>query len=573
MEQSFNPGWIDYSIMLVYFVFVLGIGWVLKRYMKSATAFLEAGRSLPAWVTGLAFISANLGALEVIGMAASGAKYGMTTFHFYLIGAIPGMIFLGIFMMPFYYGSKARSVPEYLKLRFDEKTRAFNAFAFAIMTIFASGISMYALALLAQVLLPFDFTVRFLGINITEFDFYLISAALVVLIYTYLGGLTSAIYNEVLQFFLIVIGFLPLVILALKHIGGWEGLKANLDSNMLHTWKNTGSPDANPMGVEWFGIAMGLGFVLAFGYWCTNFLVVQRAMAAGSMTAARKTPLIGAIPKMFIPFIVVVPGMIAIALLSDPESGFSLPVKGDSYDYDKVIPMLLATHFPTGVLGLGVTALLASFMSGMAGNVSAFNTVWTYDIYQSYLLPNKSDNHYLRVGQLTTIFGIIVSILAAYVARSFNNVMDFLQLIFAFINAPLFATFLLGMFWKRSTGHGAFYGLISGTIAAAIHHGLTAPAGIHSMIKGGWLGNVVHHYPSEMAQNFWTAIYAFTACFVFTIAISLLTKKQKTDNDLAGLVYSLTPRLVDKDLDWYKRPEALAILVGSISIVFTIVLW
>jgi len=573
MEQSFNLGWIDYTIILVYFVFVIGIGWALKRYMKSATAFLEAGRSLPAWVTGLAFISANLGALEVIGMAASGAKYGMMTIHFYLIGAIPGMVFLGLFMMPFYYGSKARSVPEYLKLRFDEKTRAFNAFAFAIMTVLASGISMYALALLAQVLLPFDFTVTIIGINITEFDFYLIFAAMIVLIYTYLGGLTSAIYNEVLQFFLIVIGFLPLVFLALKHVGGWEGMKANLDVGMLHSWQNTGSPDANPMGVEWFGVVAGLGFVLAFGYWCTNFLVVQRAMAAGSMKAARKTPMIGAIPKMFIPFIVVIPGMIAIALLNDPSIDFTLPVKGDSFDYDKVIPTLLTTHFPTGVLGLGVTALLASFMSGMAGNVSAFNTVWTYDIYQSYLVPDKSDNHYLRVGRLTTVFGVIVSILAAYVAKSFNNVMDFLQLIFAFINAPLFATFLLGMFTRRTTGHGAFYGLIAGTIAAAIHHGLTAPAGLHSQIKGGWLGTNVHHYHSEMAQNFWTAIYAFAACFVVTVLISLLTRKLKTNEQLKGLVYSLTPRLVDKEMVWYKRPATLAILVSIMAIAFTILFW
>ena len=573
MEQSFSLGWLDYTIMLVYFVFVLGIGWALKRYMKSATAFLEAGRSLPAWITGLAFISANLGALEVIGMAASGAKYGMMTVHFYWVGAIPAMVFLALFMMPFYYGSKARSVPEYLKLRFDEKTRAFNAFAFAIMTVFASGISMYALALLAQVLLPFEFTVSVIGISITEFDFYLLFAALIVLVYTYLGGLTSAIYNEVLQFFLIVIGFLPLIFLALKHIGGWEGLKANLDGNMIHSWKFTGSADANPMGVEWFGILVGLGFVLSFGYWCTNFLVVQRAMAAGSMTAARKTPLIGAIPKMFIPFLVIIPGIIAIALINDPSIDFTLPMKGGSYDYDKVIPMLLATHFPTGVLGLGVTALLASFMSGMAGNVSAFNTVWTYDIYQSYLVPNKPDTHYLKVGRLTTVFGIIASILAAYVARSFNNVMDFLQLIFAFINAPLFATFLLGMFWKRSTGHGAFYGLISGTIAAAIHHGLTAPVGIHSVIKGGWMGNTIHYYPSEMAQNFWTAIYAFTACLVITILISISTRKIKTDDDLKGLVYSLTPRLINKDVVWFRRPATLAILVGIIALILSIIFW
>lgn len=583
METTFALKWIDYLIIIIYFVFVLGIGYALKKYMKNATAFLEAGRSLPAWVTGLAFISANLGALEVIGMAASGAKYGMATVHFYWIGAIPAMIFLAIFMMPFYYGSKARSVPEYLKLRFDEKTRGFNAFSFAIMTIFASGISMYAMALLAQVLLPLHFEISLGNLALTEFDFYLVFAALIVLIYTYLGGLTSAIYNEVLQFFLIVIGFLPLVILALIHIGGWEGLKEGLRNvsqangfqpdAYISSWKYTDSATSNPLGVEWFGIIMGLGFVLSFGYWCTNFLVVQRAMAAGSMADARKTPLIGAIPKMLIPVLVILPGMIAIALTSMPEMNFSLPVKGNSYDYDKVIPILLSNYFPTGILGLGVTALLASFMSGMAGNVSAFNTVFTYDIYQSYINPKKPDKHYLRVGQLTTIFGVLVSILAAYVAKMFNNVMDFLQLIFAFINAPLFATFLLGMFWKRATGNGAFYGLISGTTAAAIHHGLTAPVDALTKIKGGWLGTVVHEYPSEMAQNFWTAIYAFTACFVITILISVTTRQLKTNEQLKGLVYALTPKVKDDTKYWHQKPEFFAIIVGVIAIILSILFW
>ena len=364
--EVFNLTWIDYTIIIIYFVFVLGIGWALKKYMKNAAAFLEAGRSLPAWVTGLAFISANLGALEVIGMAASGAKYGMATVHFYWIGAIPAMIFLAIFMMPFYYGSKARSVPEYLKLRFDEKTRGFNAFTFAIMTIFASGISMYALALLMETLLGWNFHLS------------LFIAAFIVLIYTYLGGLSSAIYNEVLQFFLIVIGFLPLVIIGMIKVGGWDGLVEKLSMNpatagFQHSWQVI-SPE-HPMG-GWIGIFFGLGFVLSFGYWCTNFLVVQRAMAAGSMSAARKTPLIGAFPKMFIPFLVVIPGMIAIALLNMGDKSFHLPLKGNGYNYDLVIPMLLQRFLPTGVLGLGLTALMASFMSGMAGNVTAFNTVF-----------------------------------------------------------------------------------------------------------------------------------------------------------------------------------------------------
>jgi len=571
METIFNLSWIDYVIMIVYFGFVLGIGWALKRFMKSSTDFLEAGRSIPAWITGLAFIATNLGALEVIGMAASGAKYGMATVHFYWIGAIPAMIFLALFMMPFYYGSKARSVPEYLKLRYDEKTRAFNAVSFAVMTIFASGISMYALAMLMEVLLGWDFNMSLL-----------ISAA-IVLVYVYLGGLTSAIYNEVLQFFLIVVGFAPLVILGLISIGGWEGMRESLvdvavsngyeGGAWMHSWKFMGSPDSNPMGVNWFGIIMGLGFVLSFGYWCTNFLVVQRAMAANSMTAARKTPLIGALPKMFIPILVIIPGMIAIGLTQIPEAGFDLPMKGASYDYDKVIPMLLGHYFPTGVLGLGLTALMASFMSGMAGNVTAFNTVFTYDLYQSYIYKGGSDKHYLRVAQLTTVFGVLVSIGAAYMARFFNNIMDFLQLIFAFINAPLFATFLLGMFWKRTTGHGAFLGLISGTTAAAFHHGLTAPAGAESLIKGGWMGNIVHTYPSEMAQNFWTALYAFTACFVMTFVISILTRQLKTNDELKGLVYSLTPRLQEDDVPWHRKPVSMAVLVGVVALILSIIFW
>ena len=572
MQTPFSLATLDWIVILIYFIFVLGIGWALKKHMKDATAFLEAGRSLPAWVTGLAFISANLGALEVIGMAASGAKYGMMTVHFYWIGAIPAMIFLAIFMMPFYYGSKARSVPEYLKLRFDEKTRGFNAFAFAIMTVFASGISMYALALLAQVIIPLEIDWNFLGIHIGEFDFYLFVSAIIVLVYMVLGGLTSAIYNEVLQFFLIVIGFAPLVIIALTDIGGWEGIKANLPENMMHSWKFAGNADANPMGVEWFGILVGLGFVLSFGYWCTNFLVVQRAMAAGSMSAARKTPLIGAIPKMFLPILVIVPGIIALALTN--TGALELPLKEGTMttDFDKVIPVLLMKYMPVGVLGLGLTALMASFMSGMAGNVSAFNTVFTYDIYQSYINPKKTDKHYLKVGQWTTVVGVLVSILTAYVARSFNNVMDFLQLIFAFVNAPLFAAFLLGMFWKRTTGHAAFWGLISGTISAAFHHGLTLPYGGIAGVKGGYFG-VIHTYPSEMAQNFWTAIYAFTAALVITLVITLLTKKLKTDEELKGLVYSLTPKIQDDSKYLYQKPGFLAIIVGAVALALSIIFW
>jgi len=598
--------WIDYLIMLIYLGFVLGIGFALKKFMKTSEDFFLSGRSIPAWVAGLAFISANLGAQEVIGMAASGAKYGIATSHFYWLGAIPAMVFVGIFMMPFYYGSRAHSVPEYLRLRFDEKTRGLNAITFAAMTVLSSGISMLAMAKLIVVLHIFDAPFASLGLS-SEWIFHasIVLSAVIVLGYVYLGGLTSAIYNEVLQFFLIVAGFLPLVLLGLKNVGGWDGLKHSLPTGFTHTWVGMSKASTNPLGVEVFGLAMGLGFVLSFGYWCTDFLVVQRAMAADSMTSARRTPLIAAIPKMFFPFLVIMPGLIAIALPAvqeaaaqpgkaasatswpskglipaeaekDPKTGAMVPKylrqagsdeplldangqKQYAYDYNLAIPNMLLHYFPTGMLGLGLTALLASFMSGMAGNITAFNTVWTYDIYKAYLNPNGTDRHYLWIGRLATLFGTIVSIAAAYAAAQFNNIMDALQLVFGFVNAPLFATFLLGMFWKRTTGHGAFFGLLSGTAAAAIFQGLTLPAGAGPGIKGGWLANL-HTFPSEMAQNFWLAIFAWTTCFLVTIAVSLFTKPRE-DKDLVGLVYSLTERPREDHLPWYKRPLALGIVV------------
>lgn len=593
-----NLTFIDWLILLVYLLFVLGIGFVLKRHIRNSTDFFLAGRALPAWVCGLAFLSANLGAQEVIGMAASGAKYGIATSHFYWIGAIPAMAFVGIFMMPFYYGSRARSVPEYLRLRFDEKTRALNAISFATMTVFSSGISMYAMAKLIQALHILDRPLAVLGWpQSMTFHVSVVLSALVVLAYILLGGLTSAIYNEVLQFFLIVAGFLPLALLGLKDVGGWAGLRRQLPLAYSHSWQGMGSAHTNPMGVDAFALVMGLGFVLSFGYWCTDFLVVQRAMAAHSMSAARRTPLIAALPKMLFPFLVILPGMIAIALplpaaqLSgihgslEPRAGQGLiPAKLDDatgapkldsngrpvLDYDLAVPNMLLHYFPTGILGLGLTALLASFMSGMAGNVTAFNTVWTYDIYQSYIRRDAGDEHYLRMGRLATVGGIALSVAAAYTATRFNNIMDFLQLVFAFVNAPLFATFLLGMFWKRATGHGAFFGLVAGTLAAAIHHGMTLPAGAASGIKGGWIA-VAHPYPSEMAQNFWTAIWAFGGCFAVTVLISILTPPRK-DEELVGLVYSLTKRSEEvPGLAWYSRPLPLGIFVLILALVLNVV--
>lgn len=636
-------GGIDYFVLALYVVFVIGIGWVLKAYMKTSSDFLMAGRSIPAWVTGLAFMSANLGALELVGMAASGAKYGIATAHFYWVGAIPAMVFLAVFMMPFYYGSKARSVPEYLKLRFDERTRGFNSITFAVMTVFASGISMNALAKLLNQLLGWNYHAA------------LWVCSVVVLVYVLRGGLTSAIYTEVLQFFMIVLGFAPVVWLALKDVGGWGKLNETLATVATapsklginertfapdawsSAWKPLlGGPSANPMGVDVFAMVFGLGFVLSFGYWCTNFLVVQRAMAAKNMSAARRTPLIAAVPKMLIPALVILPGMLAVGLASTGKDGYRLPPKPiKSYsgivsvvkataaenldrqaafervsaavgmkldhvkvealvrdvptldetalesriqdsvseiDYDGVILSLVKKYCPSGLLGLALTALLASFMSGMAGNVTAFNTVWTYDLYQAYIAPKKSDAHYLRMGRAITVVGILLSIACAYFASNYSNAMDAVQLVFGFVNAPLFATFLLGMFWARATAHGAFFGLLSGTATSALFHALTLATGNAPGIKGGYLG-VAATFPSEMAQNFWLASFAFLVCFFLTVGISLATKRTKTDEELKGLVYSMTPRLADDEKHWILRPAVLGVILLGCCVVLNVIFW
>jgi len=649
MESLFHIelGLVDYIIISLYVVFVVGIGFALKRYMKSSADFLMSGRSIPAWVTGLAFISANLGALEVIGMAANGAKYGMMSCHFYWIGAIPAMVFLAVFMMPFYYGSKARSVPEYLKLRFDERTRALNSISFAVMTMLTSGISMYVLADLLQKLLGYDF------------NLCLWICSVIVLIYVFKGGLTSAIYTEVLQFFMIVLGFAPVVYLGLKDVGGWEKVSETLakvaqapqslnladkgfaPNAWTGAWSSMGSAANNPMGLDWFGLSFGLGFVLAFGYWCTNFLVVQRAMAARNMTAARNTPIIAAVPKMFFPILVILPGMIAVALAFTGKDGYRLPprpISSSAYtqaipavqqavaqkldaeaaskligeavglkvnpqkiallmrdagggalaeqemkerlqdavaenDYNNVMLSILRKYCPTGLLGLALTALLASFMSGMAGNVTAFNTIWTYDLYQAYIARGKSDDHYLWMGRATTVVGVLASIACAYIARQYGNIMDMVQLVFGFVNAPLFATFLMGMFWARATGHGAFYGLLGGTLTSGLFHGLTiSQNNTPSFIKGAWLAKA-HVFQSEMAQNFWLACFAFTACFILTLVISLATKRTKSDAELRGLVYSLTPRQTDTDQAWYARPAVAGSILLVVCFIINRIFW
>lgn len=646
--QNVQLGLIDYAILSIYVMFVIGIGFALKRYMKSSSDFLTSGRSIPAWVTGLAFISANLGALELVGMTASGAKYGIATSHFYWVGAIPAMIFLAVFMMPFYYGSKARSVPEYLKLRFDERTRCLNSISFAVMTLFASGISMNALAKLLNQLLGWNY----------DISLWICSA--VVLVYVLKGGLTSAIYTEVLQFFMIVLGFAPVVYLGLQDVGGWNALKTKLsmvaqqpaalgltaDTNKVFApdawssaWKPLlAGPASNPMGVDWFAMLFGLGFVLSFGYWCTNFLVVQRAMAAKNMSAARRTPLIAAVPKMIFPVLVILPGMIAAALAITAKDGYHLPPKvldsamyakaipavkeaaaqnlssvaaaqlvskaadvkmaPDKIDalvkatptlndkelraglqnavaennYDGVILSLVQKYCPSGLLGLALTGLLASFMSGMAGNVTAFNTVWTYDLYQAYIARNKSDAHYMWMGRCITVVGILLSIVCAYLVSNWSNAMDIIQLVFGFVNAPLFATFLFGMFWKRTTSTGAFLGLLGGTATSALFHSLTSAVGNTPGIKGGYLG-VVQVFPSDMAQNFWLASFAFTVCFVLTLGISLATRRTKTDEELKGLVYSLTPKIKDDEAAWYLRPAVLGVVLLAGCVILNLIFW
>ncbi len=529
----------DYAIIAGYILVMVLVGYSLRRYMRTGEDFFLAGRSLPGWITGLAFLSANLGALEVIGMVANSAKYGIVTVHFYWVGAIPAMIFLGIFMMPFYYGSKVRTVPEYLKLRYNEATRGLNAVSFAVMTVLMSGISLYAMALLFKLTLGWSLTASILF------------AAVVVLLYVFWGGLSSSIYNEVIQFFLIWLGLLPVVFLGLKNAGGFAGIAQKLPAAFFHAWKNLGSSAENPLGVNWMAVVLGLGFVLSFGYWTTDFLVVQRALASKSLNAARTTPILASFPKMLIPILVVIPGLAAAAILPEFTPGAA------TGEYNSALILMMAKFLPNGVLGLAITALLASFMSGMAGNVSAFNAVWTYDIYASYIKPRQKDEHYLRVGKVTTVAGVLISVGTAYIVKQFPNLMDFVQLIFSFFNAPLFATFLLGMFWRGATPWGGFIGLLSGIAAAAGHF---------ILYKTGVL-----HYASEMGANYYQAWWAWLVDFIVTIAVSLFTAK-KDPESLKGLVYGLTP-LTKETAKLWVRPEVWGSLALVATLILNIIFW
>ncbi|MGC4902345.1 sodium:solute symporter family protein [Micromonospora echinospora] len=537
---------VDYLILALYFVTVLGVGFAARRAIRTSVDFFLSGRSLPAWVTGLAFVSANLGALEIIGMAANGAQYGIMTVHYYWIGAVPAMVFLGIVMMPFYYGSKVRSVPEYLRLRFNRPTHLLNAISFAVAQVLIAGVNLYALALIMQALLGWPLW------------FAIIVGAVIVLAYITVGGLSGAIYNEVLQFFVIIAGLVPITVIGLVKVGGVSGLMdAVRDSKLgeagLHAWEGTGSTD-NPLGAHWLGIVFGLGFVLSFGYWTTNFAEVQRALSARNMSAARRTPIIAAYPKLLIPAVTVIPGLIALVTVKGLGAD-----EGDLV-YNNAIPLLMRDLLPNGVLGIAVTGLVASFMAGMAANVSGFNTVFTYDIWQAYYRRNESDEHYVKVGRIATVGAVVIGIGTAFIAAGFSNIMNYIQALFSVFNAPLFGTFIIGMFWRRMTPLAGFWSLLSGTVVATATY-LLYKVGVIS-------------FNSDLEESFWGAGLAFATVAVVAAIVTPLTRP-KTDEQLTGLVYGLSDTTladdsVAGDAAWYRSPVLLGVVAVILAALFYI---
>ncbi len=546
--------WVDWIVIALYFVFVIGIGVYLKKFAKTGEDFFLAGRRNSSWIAGLAFLSANMGALELLGMTGNTFEYGMFVAHFYWIGAIPAMLFLALYMMPFYYSSKIHSVPGYLKLRFDEKTRVLNAIAFALMTLLVSGINLYAMALVLR---------TFLGWN---WDACMWTSALTVAVYVTMGGLMSAIFTEIIQFFLIWFGLMLASVMGLIEIGGWKAVFARIPDSMGRLWSTSTDPSLNGMHVTWMGIVLGLGFVLSFGYWTTDFLVVQRALSAKDLKSARMTPIIASFFKMALPFIVIVGGLIAWVLARDPHSGFKLLVDNGQVRYDSALPMLLARYYPQGLIGLGVTALLAGFMAGQAGNISAFNTVWTYDIYKSVIKRNGSDQHYVWMGRVATIGGILISIVTAYWAKSFPSIMDYMQAIFSWVNAPLFATMLLGMFVWWITPNGAFWGLVAGMVSSFTMFILVK----FELVSRSLI--TLSHNASPMAANFWRAWWAWLITFSVTIIVSLFTEKRQKE-ELRGLVRSLTPIANEGHLPFYKKPEMVALISFIILVILNIIFW
>ncbi|GGF37659.1 solute:Na+ symporter, SSS family protein [Marmoricola endophyticus] len=554
-----GTNWVDYLVIAIYFVFVLGIGIMARRAVSSSLDFFLSGRSLPAWVTGLAFISANLGAVEIIGNSANGANYGLPSVHFFWIGAVPAMLFLGVVMMPFYYGSKVRSVPEFMLRRFGPTAHLVNAISFAVAQLLIAGINLYLLANIVEIILGWKLWVS------------LIVAAAIVLTYTTLGGLSAAIYNEVLQFFVIVASLTPLTIIGLNKVGGWGGLKDKVTASaggsaQLSSWPGNGLTGFDSSLLSVIGIVFGLGFVLSFGYWTTNFVEVQRAMASKSISAAQRAPIIGAFPKMFIPFIVILPGMIAAVLvneISDPKNS------GGSPNYNNAILYLIRDLLPNGLLGLAVTGLLAAFMAGMAANISAFNTVFSYDLWQTYVVKDREDGYYLTVGRWATVGATVVAIGTATFAASYSNVMNYLQTLFGFFNAPLFATFILGMFWKRMTASAGWIGLVSGTVAAIVVSVLGTD------VLGGLSLGVIGL--TGQGASFVAAGAAFVVDLIVSVAVTLVTAP-KPESSLRGLVYSLTPKSDFHDdsegkLSWWQQPTKLAGVGLVMVIILNIIFW
>ncbi|MCL8023993.1 sodium:solute symporter family protein [Nocardioides bruguierae] len=559
---------VDYLIIALYFVFVLGIGIVARRQVSDSVDFFLSGRSLPAWVTGLAFVSANLGAVEIMGMSANGAQFGLPAVHYFWVGAIPAMLFLGVVMMPFYYGSKVRSVPEFMYRRFGTGAHLVNSLSFAVAQLLIAGVNLYLLGTIIQALLGWNLYLA------------LVVAAVIVLSYITLGGLSAAIYNEVLQFFVIVAALLPLTLLGLHKIGGWSGLKEQIASaaasnpdgpsaaQQLSSWPGTALTGFSSDFLSVVGIVFGLGFVLSFGYWTTNFVEVQRAMATSSISAARKTPIIGAFPKMFVPFITIVPGMIAAVMVSEiarTKAGEDVTGgAGGTVDYNDALIYLMRDLLPNGLLGVAIAGLLAAFMAGMAANISAFNTVFSFDLWERYVKKDREDGYYLRIGRWATVGATVVALFTALLASGFSNIMDYLQTLFGFFNAPLFATFILGMFWKRMTPTAAWIGLIAGTLSAVLV----------AFLSDGTLGAIsIGVLPlSGQGASFVAAGAAFVVDIVLSVIISLVTTP-KPASELRGLVYSETPKedLVDeaeKTLPWYQRTLPLA----GVALVIVIVL-
>lgn len=550
---------VDLIIIALYFVSVLGIGFYLKRFTKTGEDFFLAGREMTAWIAGLSFVAANLGSLELMGWAAAAYQYGILATHWYWIGAIPAMLFLGIVMMPFYYISKTHSVPGYLRLRFGEPARLLSAITFGVMTVLMSGINMYSMALVMRIILGWDI------------HFSIWVSSITVAIYVFAGGLLSAIFNEVLQFVLIWLGALLISIIGLIETGGWDGMVARIHQNFpghdyTHLWSTLGSFSANPMGIEWTGIVLGLGWVISFGYWTTDFLVVQRVLAAKDLRAAKMAPIIGASFKMLVPFIVILPGLLALAVLPEKLTGEAQALATGGHSYNEVLPLMLARYCGPGLLGLGITALIAGFMSGMAGNVSAFATVWTYDIYRPFRKKEATDAHYVSVGRWCTILGVLVSIGTAYLVMQFLSIMDYVQALFSFFIAPLFGTVILGMLWKRATPAGGFWGLLAGTLSSI---------GMWLWVKldpSALRYIALSPQAKDMAENMYRALWSWIICVGVTLLVSLATRP-KPDAELAGLVYGCTELPSEGHLPWTQRPIFWAGVVLVVFVILNVIFW